>query len=297
MKTKIKVKDILKKLTKNKIAVVITTLLLLLTIYLVADQYVILTPEYTVKSAKVDNDITIAVISDLHSMNYGFDNKVIIEKVKSKSPDIIAVVGDMIDEYDEDTSSALNVMKALPKIAPTYYVVGNHDTLCESYYEFKYESQKAGVNLLLNTKEDITVNGNDVSLLGIIGYSFGEVENRKYTELMEEFCESDSLKILLCHYPEYSMWFFEKDKYYEYDFDLMLSGHTHGGLVRLPFIGGVIAPNQGLFPEYTKGLYYVDKSNKNPYYMLVTGGLGQDRRCLRVNNFPEISFVNIVKQR
>ena len=114
-----------------------------------------------------------------------------------------------------------------------------------------------------------------------------------YTELMKELCENDDLRIMLCHYPEFTPWFFGQDLYYESDFELMLSGHTHGGLVRLPFFGGLYAPNQGLFPEYSKGLYYIDKENKNPYHMLVTGGLGPDTRFIRINNFPEISFITV----
>ena len=296
MEVKTKVKNLSQILRKNKIIIVII-LFLLLVIYIIADQYVILTPEYTIESSKVNSDITVAVISDLHNMDFGFNNSKVIDKVKSKSPDIIAVVGDIIDEDSKNITPALSVMKALPEIAPTYYVVGNHDILCEYYYDdFKYESKKAGVNFLNDKKEDITIKGNNISLLGITSYSFGDVENKRYTELIRNFCESDSLKILLCHYPEYSTWFFENDKYYEYDFDLMFSGHTHGGLVRLPFIGGIVAPNQGFFPKYTKGLYYVDEENENPYYMMVTGGLGQDKRFFRVNNFPEVVFVNITNQ-
>ena len=114
-----------------------------------------------------------------------------------------------------------------------------------------------------------------------------------YTALAKQLCENDTFRLLLCHYPEYSQWFFGKDLYYEYDFDLMLSGHTHGGLVRGINGSALYAPQQGFFPEYSKGLYYVDRENKNPYHMLVTAGLGQDGRFIRINNFPEVSFVTI----
>lgn len=264
-----------------------------LVVYLIADQYVITKSEYTVKSDRVNSEIKIAVISDLHSMDFSNDNKAVVEKIREGKPDLIAVVGDMIDEKSESCENTLNVLEPLPDIAPTYYSIGNHDKNYCDYNTYKKSVEKAGVVILDDEIDNITINGNEITLLGLTSYSFGEIENPAYTALAKKLCENDDLRIMLCHYPEYSQWFFGKDLYYEYDFDLMLSGHTHGGLVRIPFIGGVYAPEQGCFAEYTKGLYYVDRENKNPYHMLVTGGLGKDPRFIRVNNFPEVSFLTV----
>lgn len=275
------------------VLIIIFVLLLALLVYLIADQYVVTKSEYTVENEKVKDEIKIAVISDLHNTNLFNDNKVVVDMIKEGKPDLIAVVGDMIDEKKESCENVLNVIKPLPEIAPTYYSIGNHDKLYSNYDTYKAELKNAGVVILDDEIENLTINGNKTTILGLTAYSNGEVENPAYTALLKEFCENDNLKIMLCHYPEYSHWFFGKDLYYEYDFDFMLSGHTHGGLVRIPFLGGVYAPEQGYFAEYTKGLYYVDKENKNPYHMLVTAGLGEDQRFIRVNNFPEVAFLTV----
>ena len=267
--------------------------IILLFFYIIANQYVITKSEYTIESDRVKSEIKIAVVSDLHNMNFLNNNKGVVKKIKSEKPDLIAVVGDMIDEYAETSENTLNVMTELPDIAPTYYSMGNHDKSFSDYNSYISELENSGVVVLDDKTDKITIDENEITLLGLSGYSFGEVENPAYTALVKDLCENDGLRLMLCHYPEFSQWFFEKDLYYEFDFELMLSGHTHGGLVRIPFVGGLYAPNQGLFPEYTKGLYYVDKENKNPYHMLVTSGLGQDKRFIRVNNFPEVAFVTI----
>lgn len=293
-----------KILNAKNIFIFCLALIFALVLYLISDQYVITTSEYTIKSDKITNGFKIAVISDLHNMDFGGSNKAVLDKISEGKPDIIAVVGDIIDESDTDITPALNVMNNLPSIAPTYYVVGNHDRLCPLYESFKQSIMASGVSYLRTidygetfisrAERKIIINGDRVALLGLHNYSTGEAEDKHYTRIMRDFCRKKCFKILLCHYPEYTTWFFEQDKYYKYNFDLMLSGHTHGGVINIPFIGGIVAPNQGLFPEYCKGLYYIDKGNENPYNMIITGGLGEDRRFMRVNNFPEITFVNVV---
>ncbi len=266
---------------------------LIVALYILANQYIITKSEYTIKSDRVESEIKIALISDLHNMNFFNENKAVVNKIKSGEPDLIAVVGDMIDGKAETSENALNVITALPDIAPTYYAIGNSEILFSDYDKFIKDVEEAGVVVLDDKVDRININDNDITLLGLSYYSFGDVENPEYTALAQELCENDTLRLLLCHYPEYSQWFFGRDLYYEYDFDLMLSGHTHGGLVRGANGSSLYAPNQGLFPEYSKGLYYVDRENKNPYHMLVTAGLGQDGRFIRINNFPEVSFITI----
>ncbi|MEE0929683.1 MAG: metallophosphoesterase [Acutalibacteraceae bacterium] len=284
----------IKKSQKSRLcAITAMFLLLIITAYLITDQYLIVNPEYTIESKSINNKFNIAVITDLHSMNFGGDNQVVVDIIQKQSPDMIAVVGDIVDEYNSDITNALNIMTKLPQIAPTYYVVGNHDYKCERYLEFRYEIRESGVTILENEISYIDINENKIAILGLISYSSGEYEEKEYINLMKEFCENSYYKILLCHYPEFTNWFFEQDKYYEYDFDLMLSGHTHGGLINLPLFGGLYAPNQGFLPKYSKGMYYIDEGNKNPYYMIISGGLGQDRRFFRINNFPEVVSVTV----
>lgn len=277
----------------KKVLLGILAFFILLIVYLTADQYIITKSEYTIESDRVKNKVKIAVISDLHNMNFFNNNKSVVKKISSENPDIIAAVGDMIDENAEDAENTLNVMTALPNIAPTYYSIGNHDKSFSDYNSYITKLEKSGVIVLDDETDKLMVNESEVTILGLSGYSFGEVENPNYTALMKNLCENDSLRVMLCHYPEFSQWFFEQDLYYESNFELMLSGHTHGGLVRIPYVGGLYAPNQGFLPEYTKGLYYVNKENKKPYHMLVTSGLGQDTRFIRVNNFPEVAFITV----
>lgn len=287
------IKQIKKQQKSRFCAITAMFLLLVITAYLITDQYLIMTTRYTIKSKNIDNNFKITVITDLHSMNFGGDNQIVVDIIKKEAPDMIAVVGDIVDEYNNNITNALNIMTKLPQIAPTYYVVGNHDYKCERYLEFRRKIRNSNVTILENEINYIEINGNQVAVLGLTSYSSGEYEETEYIDLMKKFCENSCYKILLCHYPEYTSWFFESDKYYEYDFDLMLSGHTHGGLIRLPIIGGLYAPNQGFFPKYSKGLYYIDKGNKKPYYMVISGGLGEDRRFFRVNNFPEVVSVTV----
>lgn len=281
--------------TRKRLIIVALCILLLLAIYLVCNQFVIIINNYSITSNKVEKPVKIALITDLHNANFGND-KIISEKVAETNPDIIAVVGDIIDERNADIQHTINALKPLPDIAPTYFVLGNHDTYCPSYNEFITAITENGIVFLDDQITDITVKGSKISLYGMTAYSNGEFETPAYTKLMDDFCTRDSYKILLCHYPEYTYYFFERDKYYVYDFDLMLSGHTHGGAVQIPFLGGFYAPEQGFFPRYSKGLYYIEESNKNPFYMLISAGLGGDDRFIRFNNFPEVTTITISKK-
>ncbi len=267
-------------------------ILLLSVLFLICSQYMIIINDYTVNSDKVKNSVKIAIISDLHNTDYGDDN-IIAKKIAQTKPDIITVLGDIIDKRSADIEHTLNALKPLPKIAPTYFVLGNHDTYCPSYDEFISSITNSGIIFLDDQIADITVKGNKISMLGLTYYSNGEYETPSYTQLMNDFCGRDNYKILLCHYPEFTYYFFERDKYCVYDFDLMLSGHTHGGVMQIPYVGGLYAPEQGLFPRYSKGLYYIDETNQNPFYMLISAGIGYDGRFFRVNNFPEVSTITI----
>ena len=134
---------------KKKIVIVIISILVLLLIYLIADQYVITKTQYTVESDRVNSEIKIAVISDLHNMNFFNNNQEVVDKISSENPDIIAVVGDMIDENSSNAENTLNTIKPLPDIAPTYYSIGNHDKLYSDYNTYIFlSSPKRTKNLL-----------------------------------------------------------------------------------------------------------------------------------------------------
>lgn len=230
----------------------------------------------------------IVQISDLHNKDFG---NTLTEKIQTLNPDIIVITGDIIDSYHTDTAVSAEFAKAACEIAPVYYVTGNHESRIEEYESFRAGIESSGVNILDGKTVFLSKNGDEISLAGIDDpMFFGSTvlnENliafrKELTALSEE--KSEKTSILLSHKPE----FFRV--YAEFGFDAVFSGHAHGGQIRLPFVGGIYAPGQGLFPEYTEGVYTEGKTN-----MIVSRGLGNSLFPLRVFNRPEIVVCELSK--
>ena len=235
----------------------------------------------------------IAQISDFHNTELGKDNSKIIKVLQKQQPDIIVITGDFVDSSHTDFDIALSFAKKAVKIAPCYYVSGNHEAWLVSekmgFKDFKHLFVEAGITVLENETKIIERNGDKINLIGINDPSFEENEMFSPDEgITEHYIESagakDGYKILLAHRPE----LFET--YVRENMNLVFSGHAHGGQIRLPFIGGLIAPNQGLFPKYDAGLY--EKGNTK---MIVSRGLGNSVIPLRFNNRPEIVIALLKK--
>ena len=174
------------------------------------------------------------------------------------------------------------------KIAPCYYVSGNHEARVNEYEELKTGLISAGVIILEDAQTEISIEGQMITLIGVndpsfqTDYLFGDSETVMNSKLMELHTDRDGFTILLSHRPELF------DTYADHDVDLVLSGHAHGGQFRLPFIGGVVAPNQGLFPEYDAGIYTEGNTS-----MLVSCGIGNSILPFRINNRPEVILIEL----
>lgn len=226
----------------------------------------------------------IAQVSDLHNAEFGKNNKKLIDKLKATNADIIVMTGDMIDSRNTKTDVAINFAKEAVKIAPCYYVTGNHEARIRKDYEvFKKGLIEAGVNVMENKACEIVAGNDKITLIGLNDTGFDFSTRIDYL-LSDAMPDDDNYKILLAHRPEY----FEM---YE-GVDLVFSGHAHGGQIRLPFIGGLFAPGQGFLPEYDSGVYTDGGTT-----MVVSRGVGNSLFPVRVNNKPEIVVVELQKGR
>ena len=230
----------------------------------------------------------IAQVSDLHNARFGEDNAKLIEMLSQTEPDIIVLTGDLIDSRNTDVETALDFARQAVEIAPVYYVSGNHEARVTAYMDLKMGLVSAGVIVLENQIVEITRGQEHITLIGIDDPSFQEsylfgdaagVTEQVIGDLQEA---SDGYTILLSHRPELF------DVYVATGMDLVFSGHAHGGQFRLPFIGGLVAPNQGFFPEYDAGQFTEEKTT-----MIVSRGVGNSIIPVRVNNRPEIVVVTL----
>ena len=247
---------------------------------------------YTIESEKLPKSFDgykIAHVSDLHNNEMGEDNENLLAMLKDSSPDIIAITGDIVDSRNTDIEIALQFANEAEKIAPCYYITGNHEARVSEYESLKKGLIEIGVTVLEDKSISLEKSGEDITLMGVDDPSFitdyllvddEEVMQDKLSELKSE----NSYTILLSHRPELFK------IYVENDIDLVLSGHAHGGQFRLPFVDGLYAPNQGLFPEYDSGLYTEENTN-----MIVSRGIGNSLFPFRFNNRPEVILVELKK--
>ena len=246
---------------------------------------------YAVTSSRLPKSFDgyrIAHVSDLHNAEMGENNEKLLTMLREADPDMIAITGDLIDSRNTDVEIALQFVQEAMKIAPCYYVSGNHEARVNEYEELKTGLISAGVIILEDAQTEISIEGQMITLIGIndpsfqTDYLFGDAETVMGSKLSELHTDGDGFTILLSHRPELF------DTYADHDVDLVLSGHAHGGQFRLPFIGGVVAPNQGLFPEYDAGVYTDGNTN-----MLVSRGIGNSILPFRINNRPEVILIEL----
>lgn len=228
-------------------------------------------------------------VSDLHNANFGKDNEKLIDMISEAQPDIIAITGDVVDSRRTDIDISVEFVKQVMKIAPCYYVTGNHEARIGDEYSLLEEKlKKAGVIILDDEVAFIERFGALIEIMGLKDPTFSvsgttEMEAETVAEKLKSLENSEScFTLLLSHKPEFF------DIYVENDIDLVLSGHAHGGQFRFPFLGGIIAPGQGIFPKYDAGLF-----EKNSTNMIVSRGIGNSIIPLRINNRPEIILIEL----
>ncbi len=235
--------------------------------------------EYTLCSERLPESFDgyrIVQISDLHNTAFGKDNCHLLEKIRALNPDLIAITGDIVQSRPMD--KALAFARQAAEIAPVYYVPGNHEHRMD--YETLYVGLRtAGATLLLNQRITIAKDGGQICLVGVEDPIFCPDASMEETLLP---LIDDTYTVVLSHRPEYF------DTYVSVAADLVLTGHAHGGQFRLPFIGGIFVPNQGLFPKYDAGLFVEGQT-----HMIISRGLGNSAFPFRLNNRPEIVAVTL----
>ncbi|MBQ7464834.1 MAG: metallophosphoesterase [Lachnospiraceae bacterium] len=253
---------------------------------------------YELKNQKIKQRLKIAFLADLHNCVYGQNNDVLFDAVCDEEPDIIAVAGDLIEAGTKASETAgMVLLYRLSKRFPIYYGVGNHEKRLFLYDCYKkqrnelvYGLLKCGVKLIGNKSYDLSDNNVVIKGLDIPHEYYRRVFHR-YTnaaELEGWLGKNDPTRynLLLAHDPSHF------EAYCDYGPDLVFSGHVHGGIIRLPKIGGLVSPEYRLFPRYDAGFY-----EKGMTKMLVSRGLGSHTIYLRINNRPELITVTLLPEK
>ena len=244
---------------------------------------------YSINTEKFDEggSVRIVLISDLHSCIYGGNQNSLIEKIIEQEPDIILLAGDIADDRVPIEGAKL-LLEGIRDIAPIFYVSGNHEYWSGDIRGIKDTIRSYGVTVLEDEYREISVNGVPLIIAGVDDPYWIRYEYKKPKKTMDEsfreLADKEQFKILIAHRPELI------ELYEKYPFDLVLSGHAHGGQVRIPFmLNGLVAPNQGLFPKYAGGIYRYENM-----VHIVSRGVSIDPRLPRVFNPPEIVVVEVL---
>ncbi len=276
---------------KTKIIILISILLLfLICLYLYYENNYLQVSNYTIESDKIPKDFNkfkIVHISDFHNTKSKKLKDNLIKEIKNNKPNIIALTGDLIDANKTDIDIAISFVKKINNVAPIYYVTGNHEANINNYDELKEKLKNNKVIVLDDNVEKLKVNDKEINLIGINDPQMSHNDYSKDSVIVKDKLISiqynkNNFSILLSHRPELIK------TYAEHSFDLVLSGHAHGGQIRIPFIGGLVAPNQGLFPKYTSGIYELANTK-----MIVSRGTGNSILPFRIYNRPELVVIEL----
>jgi len=245
---------------------------------------------YSKKLPDSFDGVKIVHLSDLHSKYFGRDQNKLVRMIAGEKPDIIVMTGDMVDVRSDNENASISLIKNAVKIAPVYYITGNHECWSERLVQMETNTRAAGAIVLRNTSQKISVDGEYIYITGLDDpassdeiYEKGNFIENKLQDTIP-LLEDDSFKIVLSHRPE------AFKLYCSYGIDLVFCGHAHGGQFRLPFMGALYAPGQGYFPDYTSGAYTGLNTT-----MVVSRGLGNSRIPLRLFNRPEVVAVTLRK--
>ncbi|MCR5610006.1 MAG: metallophosphoesterase [Lachnospiraceae bacterium] len=234
---------------------------------------------YTYTSDKLPeafDGYNIVQISDLHVKFFGKDNCELIDKVKSCNPDIIAITGDLLNDDLDDLSSLYPFLDELSSIAPTYFICGNHDMpTWQEYLSLVQLLYQYNIVTIDNQTVELSKDNESIYLSGLFSY----------TESSSINISQDNFNILLYHYANHF------DNIKQLGFDLIITGHTHGGIIRLPYIGGLIGTEFNFFPKYDGGIDFDDSTKTT---MITSRGLGE-AFIPRFNNNPELVSITLKK--
>ena len=247
--------------------------------------------KYCISSDRFESgkSIRIVLLSDLHSHIYGDNQNRLISKVLAQDPDIILLAGDIADDNVPIEGTKL-LLEGIKDAAPVFYVSGNHEYWSGDINGIKETIRSYGVTVLEDEYREITINGLPLIVAGVDDPEWTRYERKTLKTLMYEAFRglesTNQYKILVAHRPE------QIESYKKYPFDLVVSGHAHGGQARIPFLlNGLVAPNQGWFPKYAGGVYHHDG-----LVHVVGRGISFNPRMPRIFNPPEIVVIDIIEK-
>ena len=250
--------------------------------------------DYEVSIEGLCSELKIVCISDLHSKEYGKANAKLLSMIAEQTPDAIFADGDMInsDAAEMDIENFIKLLKDLLDIAPVFYSAGNHEV---EYIEANGEEllnriAETGTVVLYDSFVETEIAGNTIRVGGTCGH-YRDINWEKHYDydMQEAIGSTDVPSVVLMHMPENITMDSARENW---NADLYISGHTHGGIIRIPFVGGLVAPTQGFFPEYDKGQFLID----DRLNLIITSGLSGYEWVPRVFNRPEICVITLIPE-
>lgn len=244
----------------------------------------LLTRKYTIKSSLIDQAVSIVYISDLHNNDYGEDHEILKEAITALKPDLVLLGGDIF-EVKQPLEPAASLVRWIGEHYQAYYVTGNHEYYSYRVSEMRQLVTDSQIKVLRGQTDVIEINGNQLAISGIDDAEESHVYPNQLIQAQEQRPSEPMFSILLSHRPEFI------EDFLPYQFNLILSGHAHGGQWRLPgLINGVFAPGQGMFPKYAGGRF--DFANST---LLVSRGLSyKEQPAPRFYNRPELVSIQLV---
>lgn len=245
------------------------------------------TRQYTVATDKIAaGSLRLILISDLHAMRYGKKQEHLLSEIAALKPDLLLFAGDVLAE-DKDRAPALELLEAIGKRYPCYYVTGNHEYRSDKPDEVRAIVRSYGITMLCGTSVLCDTACGQIRIAGIDDLQEAGLEGALAQAETALNNDDGVFTVFLCHHPELSVRF---AKEYGKAFDLALSGHAHGGQWRIPgLINGVFAPHQGIFPKYAGGLYDLGENRT----LVVGRGLGKSFPIPRIFNPPELVCIDV----
>lgn len=280
---------------KKKVSITILSsicLCLVISYFIYISYYRVEVTDYEILSNKINNNVTIIMIADVHDHHCKVKDQ-IIDRIKQLKPDIILCAGDIIDNESESDKSTIEFLDSLTEIADVYFSLGNHELEYPESKQLIENINNIGIKVLDKEYQDIEVNGNMIRVGGMYDYAFSQETGDIDQETMKsdvynyltEMKQTPSFQLMMAHRPDSFIF----GKAYKWDFDLVVSGHYHGGQVILPYVGGLYAPELGWFPEVDYGHYKLKDMD-----MIVTRGISSsDETFPRFNNPPEIVSITL----
>jgi predicted MPP superfamily phosphohydrolase len=269
---------------KKKIVFILGITICMIPIAIVSSSTKLNVVSYELVNDKITNGFRMVLLSDFHSCSYGEHQSILLDEIKRQEPDVVLLTGDIFDD-NLPQKNAKELLSALSNLYPCFYVSGNHEFRSGEIVQMKQMIRDNGIFVLEGTGVPFEVNGQTITIFGIDDPDVGDEIFEHQLKECGKNVGKNQFSLLLSHRPE------RIDEYQFYGFDLVLSGHAHGGQWRIPgVLNGLLAPHQGFFPQYAGGLYQLEDSS-----MIVSRGLAKEStRVPRIFNQPELVVIHMI---